>query len=165
MHSKLFSSLFPEIPDARVDYIEDFYAFAKAEHLKSTILKETPWRQNKITLFGKDYDEPRLTQLYGDQGISYGYSGISFKALPWSATLRQIKNDVEKASGATFNICLVNQYRDGKDSNGWHADNEKVLGKNPIIASLSLGAERNFHLNTTVIKTGVINSRFKVAAS
>lgn len=40
----------------------------------------------------------------------------------------------------------MNLYRDGKDSNGWHADNEPELGINPVIASLSLGAERFFKL-------------------
>lgn len=146
MHSKLFPSSFPDIPDATVSYDGEFYAFAKAEHLKNQLLKEIPWRQNKIKVFGKVHNEPRLTQLYGDAGISYGYSGIQFDALEWSPTLRQIKEDVEQAAGTSFNVCLVNQYRDGKDSNGWHADNEKELGENPIIASISLGQERYFHL-------------------
>lgn len=146
MHNKLFSDTFPEIPDASVRYDGSFYAFAKAELLKNTLLIETPWRQNKIQLFGKIHDEPRLTQLYGDADIAYGYSGIEFKALPWTETLKKIKADVEKAAGTTFNICLINQYRTGQDSNGWHADNEKELGTNPTIASVSLGQERFFHL-------------------
>lgn len=146
MHNKLFSDTFPEIPDASVRYDGSFYAFAKAELLKNTLLIETPWRQNKIQLFGKIHDEPRLTQLYGDADIAYGYSGIEFKALPWTETLKQIKADVEQAAGTTFNICLINQYRTGQDSNGWHADNEKELGTNPTIASVSLGQERFFHL-------------------
>ena len=146
MHNKLFSDTFPEIPDASVRYDGSFYAFAKAELLKNTLLTETPWRQNKIQLFGKIHDEPRLTQLYGDADIAYGYSGIEFNALPWTDTLKQIKADVEQAAGTTFNVCLINQYRNGQDSNGWHADNEKELGTNPTIASVSLGQERFFHL-------------------
>jgi alkylated DNA repair dioxygenase AlkB len=146
MHNKLFPDTFPDIPDATVRYEAAFYAFAKAEHLKAKLLEETPWKQNKIQLFGKLHDEPRLTQLYGDPDIAYGYSGIDFKALAWTDTLKQIKDDVEKAAGTTFNICLINQYRDGQDSNGWHADNEAELGKNPVIASISLGQERFFHL-------------------
>ncbi|WP_438961953.1 alpha-ketoglutarate-dependent dioxygenase AlkB family protein [Nonlabens sp.] len=146
MHSNLFEQEFPEIPDGEVWYDGGFYAFAKAHKLQTQLLQETPWRQNKITVFGKEYDEPRLTQLYGDTGISYGYSGITYNALPWTATLKSIKEDVEKAAGTTFNICLVNRYRDGQDSNGWHADNEKELGQNPIIASITLGQERFFHL-------------------
>ncbi len=146
MHNNLFPSSIPEIPDGTVHYDGNFYAFAKAEHLKNTLLKEIPWRQNQIKLFGKVHQEPRLTQLYGDTGISYGYSGILFKALEWSPTMLEIKEKVENATGCDFNICLVNQYRDGRDSNGWHADNEKELGVNPVIASVSLGQERFFHL-------------------
>lgn len=146
MHNNLFEQDFPEIPDGEVWYDGSFYAFAKANQLQTQLLQETPWRQNKITVFGKEYDEPRLTQLYGDTGITYGYSGINYNALPWTSTLQSIKEDVEKAANTTFNVCLVNRYRDGQDSNGWHADNEKELGHNPMIASISLGQERFFHL-------------------
>ncbi|MGJ8685280.1 MAG: alpha-ketoglutarate-dependent dioxygenase AlkB family protein [Nonlabens sp.] len=146
MSHSLFPSHFPDIPDAQVQYDGGFYAFAKAEQLQSQLLQETPWRQNKITVYGKEHNEPRLTQLYGDAGISYGYSNINHDALPWTATLQSIKADVEKAAGTTFNVCLINRYRDGQDSNGWHADNEKELGNNPVIASISLGQERFFHL-------------------
>jgi len=127
-------------------YDRGFFAFAKAEQLFNTLQNEIPWRQNKITIFGKTYDEPRLTQLYGDGQMEYSYSGIRFKALDWSPTMASIKEQVEKATGFEFNICLVNFYRDGSDSNGWHADNEKELGSNPAIASISLGQERFFHL-------------------
>lgn len=146
MHSNLFPTDFPDIPDAQVQYDGVYYAIAKANQLQSTLIKETPWRQNKITVYGKEHLEPRLTQLYGDTGISYGYSNIRYNALPWTATLQSIKDDVEKAAGTIFNVCLVNRYRHGQDSNGWHADNEKELGNNPIIASVSLGQERFFHL-------------------
>lgn len=146
MHNKLFSDPFPMIPDATVVYDGSFYAFAKAELIKKILLEETPWRQNEIKLFGKTHNEPRLTQLYGDEGLDYGYSGIKFKALAWTETLAQIKADVEKAAGTEFNVCLLNQYRTGQDSNGWHADDEPELGQNPTIASVSLGQERFFHL-------------------
>ncbi|WP_124981176.1 alpha-ketoglutarate-dependent dioxygenase AlkB family protein [Nonlabens xiamenensis] len=146
MHNKLFLPEFPNIPDATVIYTPGFYAFAKAEQLKNLLLKETPWRQNQIKLFGKTHLEPRLTQLYGDPSTQYSYSGIQFEALEWTDTLAAIKKDVEKATGDQYNVCLLNQYRDGADSNGWHADNEAELGVNPSIASLSLGATRNFHL-------------------
>ncbi len=146
MHNKLFPENSLDIPDAAVQYDGGFFAFAKANSLYTALLEETPWKQNKITLFGKTYDEPRLTQLYGDAGISYGYSGISYEALPWTPTLQEIKDKVETKAGTSFNICLVNRYRDGKDSNGWHADDEAELGENPVIASVSFGEERFFHL-------------------
>ncbi|WP_231717832.1 alpha-ketoglutarate-dependent dioxygenase AlkB family protein [Nonlabens sp. YIK11] len=146
MHNKSSSLIELEIPDAQVFYDEGFFAFAKAKQLFHNLQEQTPWRQNKITVFGKTYDEPRLTQLYGDDQMEYSYSGITFKALEWSPLLQSIKEDVEAATGHKFNICLVNLYRTGADSNGWHADNEPELGKNPVIASVSLGQERFFHL-------------------
>ncbi|SCX87048.1 Alkylated DNA repair dioxygenase AlkB [Nonlabens sp. Hel1_33_55] len=146
MHNNFNSLTNLNIPDAQVHYDGDFYAFAKAEQLQTALREQTPWRQNKITVFGKTYDEPRLTQLYGDNQMEYSYSGITFKALEWSPVLTSIKKDIEAATGHEFNICLVNLYRTGADSNGWHADNEAELGRNPVIASISLGQERFFHL-------------------
>lgn len=98
MPNKLFSDPFPEVQDATVSYESSFYALAKAEHLKTSLLEETPWRQNKIQLYGKTHNEPRLTQLYGDENIVYGYSGINFKALPWTETIKQIKKRCRKSS-------------------------------------------------------------------
>ena len=60
--------------------------------------------------------------------------------------LLEIKQQIETKTEAIFTTCLLNLYRNGKDSNGWHADNEKELGKNPVIASITLGQERFFHL-------------------
>lgn len=146
MHNNLNPDYSLSIPDAAVQYVGGFFAFAKANSLQQHITQQTPWRQNNITIFGKTYPEPRLTQLYGDTGMKYGYSGISYDPLPWTDTLKEIKNAVEKQAETTFNICLLNLYRDGQDSNGWHADNEAGLGKNPIIASVSFGEVRDFHL-------------------
>jgi alkylated DNA repair dioxygenase AlkB len=146
MHNNSNTLIDLKIADAHVQYDGGFYAFEKAEQLFNSLQKEIPWRQNKITVYGKTYDEPRLTQLYGDNQMEYSYSGITFKALDWSPLMKSIKEDVELATGCEFNICLANFYRDGSDSNGWHADNEKELGKNPVIASISLGEERFFHL-------------------
>ncbi len=146
MHNNLNTNQFLPIPDAVVQYDGGFFAFAKANSLQQRITQQTPWRQNNITIFGKTYPEPRLTQLYGDVGMKYGYSGISYDPLPWTATLQEIKNAVEQQAGTTFNICLLNLYRNGQDSNGWHADNEVELGTNPIIASVSFGEVRDFHL-------------------
>ncbi|MGB3591464.1 MAG: alpha-ketoglutarate-dependent dioxygenase AlkB [Nonlabens sp.] len=133
-----------ELPDATVNIWSGFIEERKAWRLYHEILEETPWRQNKIKVYGKEYDEPRLTQLYGNK--PYSYSGITFNSEPWTALLLELKTQIETASGQEFNVCLINLYRNGADSNGWHADNEKVLGRNPAIASLSLGADRFFHL-------------------
>src|SRR5690606_16162477 len=108
------------------------------------LMYQVPWQQDDITLFGKTYKQPRLTALYAEKNTAYTYSGITMKPYPFSELLFKIKNDVESVSKHTFNSVLLNLYRDGNDSNGWHADNEKELGMNPVIASVSFGATRSF---------------------
>ncbi len=103
------------------------------------------WEQ-KPGVFG--HLQPRLTASYGDEGITYRYSGTENKALPWTATLLEIKQKIEAVQGQ-YNYCLLNRYRSGSDSVGWHADNEPGMGG--VIGSLSLGATRTFRIrhNTT----------------
>ena len=107
---------------------------------------EIAWRQDSITLYGKTHPLPRLQAWYADAGLTYTYSRITLKPNPWTPLLLHIKAQVERLSGATFNSVLCNLYRDGKDKNGWHRDDEPELGVNPIIASLSFGETRKFSL-------------------
>lgn len=106
----------------------------------SSLLQSIPWRQNNIRIFGKTYPEPRLTAWFGP---SYSYSNIHWPAQPFPANLLHLKNSVEELSTATFNGCLLNLYRNGNDSMGWHRDNEKEIDQT-VIASLSLGEARDF---------------------
>ena len=103
------------------------------------------WEQ-KPALFG--HMQPRLTASYGDPGIVYRYSGTENRALPWTHSMLEIKTMIESVQG-TYNFCLLNRYRSGSDSMGWHADDEPEMG--PVIGSLSLGATRKFRIqhNTT----------------
>jgi len=112
----------------------------------SFFIKNTPWRQDEIQIFGKIYDIPRLQAWYGDPNAHYTYSKIKLIPNPWTPTLLHLKAQVEVASKSKFNSVLLNYYRNGEDSNGWHADNEKELGQNPTIASLSFGESRKFKL-------------------
>jgi alkylated DNA repair dioxygenase AlkB len=112
----------------------------------STILAETPWRLEQIQIAGRLIPVPRRTAWYGDPGITYVYSGIRNEPLPWTPLLLALRDAVSAAAGAPLNSVLINHYRDGKDSMGWHADNEAALGRDPVIASLSLGAPRRFVL-------------------
>ena len=116
-------------------------------------MEETPWRSDKITVFGKTYDQPRLTAWYGEKGKTYSYSSIVMDPIPFTNLLSEIKTRIEQLIGEHFNSCLLNLYRDGQDSNGWHSDDEKELGRNPVIASLSFGQSRMFHLRHKVDKT------------
>jgi alkylated DNA repair dioxygenase AlkB len=98
------------------------------------------WEQ-KPGVFG--HVQPRLTVSYGDEGITYRYSGTENKALPWTPTLLEIKEKIESVQGH-YNYCLLNRYRSGADSVGMHADNEPGMGN--VIGSLSLGATRTFRI-------------------
>ena len=103
-------------------------------------------------MFGKKVMQPRLTALYGDEGISYSYSGITMEPIPWSKTLLEIKGKVEELAEARFSHVLLNFYRDGQDSMGWHRDNEASLGPEPVIASVSFGVPRRFQFRNYVDK-------------
>ena len=134
------------IPDADISYFHDFIPYDKSIQYLETLLAEVAWQQNEIKLFGKVYNEPRLTAWYGDQGLSYKYSGIQLVLSPWTGLLKELKSKVSLVAKTDFNNALLNFYRDGQDSMGYHQDNEPELGKNPVIASLTLGAERTFQL-------------------
>lgn len=134
------------LPECDIRYIPDFLESREAESYFQELLISTPWKQDSIRLFGKTYPQPRLTALYGDNGKSYSYSGIEMHPLPFTNLLKGLKKEVELYSRESFTTCLLNLYRDGSDSNGWHADDEPELGRNPAIASVSLGAPRMFHL-------------------
>lgn len=114
------------------------------DKLMQNILNEICWRNDKIKMFGKVMDQPRKVAWYGDQGVEYTYSGIKMKALEWSPVLMILKLRLEEFLGVNFNSVLINLYRDGNDYMSWHSDDEKELGKNPVIASVSLGCERDF---------------------
>lgn len=145
-------SLFPAEPinfnlrDADIVYYPAFFEREIADTLYHELLHGIPWQQDKIKVYGKEHAQPRLTALFGNDGKPYSYSNITMQPHPWNLLLQKIKYQVETVAGATFTSVLLNYYRDGKDSNGWHSDNEKELGKNPAIASLSFGAERVFQL-------------------
>lgn len=122
---------------------------AQAERYFQQLLSETPWQQPNITVFGKTYPTPRLTAWYGDETASYRYSGIVHQPLPWTALLLEIRRVVELEAACVFNSVLLNRYRNGQDSNGWHADNEPELCPKSPIASVSFGASRRFRLRQT----------------
>ena len=134
------------MPNADIVYYPNFIALAQSNLFFNRLLQEVPWQQDEIIVYGKNHQQPRLTALYGNEGKPYAYSNIIMHPHPWNSLLTYIKEEVEKICETQFTTVLLNLYRDGKDSNGWHSDNEKELGRNPIIASLSLGAERMFHL-------------------
>lgn len=141
-----------DVPDAEIEYYPNFFNTARANELFEKLKTEIPWQQDTITVFGKSHLQPRLTALFGNEGKPYGYSNIIMHPHSWNPLLMFIKNEVEEACSEYFTTVLLNYYRDGKDSNGWHSDNEKELGRNPVIASVSFGAERSFQLQHNLLK-------------
>ncbi|AWX45487.1 DNA oxidative demethylase ALKBH2 [Flagellimonas maritima] len=134
------------LPESEISYYSNFLKTENASAYFKILKSKVPWQQDKIKVFGKTYDQPRLTALYGNNDKAYSYSNIVMRPHEFTPELLQIKSFVEKEAEMEFSTCLLNYYRNGKDSNGWHADDEKELGQNPVIASISLGAERIFHL-------------------
>lgn len=156
-------SLFPEekiifaLPDAEIEYFPSFFSLEESNDLFEKLKTEVHWQQDTITAFGHSHLQPRLTALYGNEGKPYGYSNIVMQPHQWTQLIMHIKNEVEKVCQENFTTVLLNLYRNGQDSNGWHADNEKELGRNPIIASVSFGAERAFQLkhNSQEVKQNI----------
>jgi|HubBroStandDraft_6_1064221.scaffolds.fasta_scaffold902707_1 alkylated DNA repair dioxygenase AlkB len=134
------------MPDADVFYLDRLMLAQTDAQVLQRLIAEVPWRSEEVVMWGRLVPQPRLTAWYGDAGMSYAYSGIQLHPLPWTPILLDIKTRIEKAVGLTFNSVLLNYYRDHRDSIGFHSDDEPELGKQPAIASLSLGEERTFIL-------------------
>jgi len=110
----------------------------------SKLFESIPWRHDEAVMFGKRIVTARKVAWYGDRDFSYTYSGTTKAALPWTPELAELKARVEGLSGDEFNSCLLNLYHDGGEGMGWHSDDERSLGRDSSIASLSLGVERKF---------------------
>jgi alkylated DNA repair dioxygenase AlkB len=134
------------LPDAVFEWYPNFLSNETADELFQKLLDETPWQHDEITIFGKKILQPRLTCLFGNEGKPYSYSGLTMYPKPWNSSIMFLKTEIEKICNQNFTTVLANLYRNEKDSNGWHADNEKELGRDPIIASISLGETRKFQI-------------------
>lgn len=126
--------------DGEVEFVSHFIE----EDYLQELIDGSEWTQDKMNMFGKVVELPRLTAWYGEPEASYTYSGITNTPLTWTPLLLQLKEKIESFSGAKFNSVLLNYYRDQNDHMSWHTDDEKELGNNPVIASLSFGEPRLF---------------------
>jgi alkylated DNA repair dioxygenase AlkB len=132
----------------------EFLPSGMADRYLQQLLNEIEWRQDLIRLYGREHRIPRQHQWYADSGVSYHWSGINMQPLNWIPPLTRLRDDLREKTGFAFNSVLANLYRDGNDSMGWHSDDEQELGVEPVIASISLGAERDFHLRRKDRGTG-----------
>lgn len=124
-----------------------FYDLPESDRLLAELLAQLAWQEEAIFIYGRWVKVPRLMCWYGDPDAWYSYSGVNHQPLPWLPILQTIRDKVEQHCQHSFNSVLANLYRDGNDSMGCHADDEKELGLNPVIASLSLGEQRLFKLH------------------
>ena len=141
------------LSDSAIELHEHFFDAQESESIMQALISEIDWKQYQIKIFGKTLDQPRLTAYYGEDHPYYAYSNIKLQPIPFTPILLSIKNKIEALTLEKFNGVLLNYYRNGDDSMGWHADDEKELGTNPVIASLSFGASRNFQLQHSLDKS------------
>ena len=142
----------PKLPDAKLRYYQNFIPADLANKYFKNLLETIPWQHGDVKVFGKLYSQPRLTSFHSNSSSNYSYSGLTLQPQPMTQTLLELLNQIQMVSHHGFNCVLLNLYRNGADSNGWHADNEKELGKQPIIASYSFAATRFFHFKHRKIK-------------
>ncbi|WP_417663440.1 alpha-ketoglutarate-dependent dioxygenase AlkB family protein [Pseudomonas sp.] len=142
----LFADSPLQLPDAELDFHPKWLTAELADQWLQAIHQQTPWQQPLVNVFGRVHPVPRLLAWYGDEGIGYRYSGLYHAPLPWTPLLAEIRARLSASVGQPLNGLLLNYYRDGQDSMGWHSDDEAELGRNPIVVSLSLGGSRRFDL-------------------
>lgn len=130
--------------DGEVNYYGKVLSPAEADYFLFELLHHIAWKNDEAVIFGKHIITRRKVAWYGDKEFSYTYSNITRQALTWTGELRKLKTVVEKITGTVFNSCLLNLYHNGDEGMAWHSDDEKSLGKDSTIASLSFGEERRF---------------------
>lgn len=129
-----------------VNYFGPILGVDETRRYYETLLHHIPWKNDEAIIFGKHIVTARKVAWYGDSDFSYTYSGTTKQARAWTPELAGLKTLVEKLTGTVFNSCLLNLYHDGNEGMAWHSDDEKSLGKDSTIASVSFGAEREFRL-------------------
>ncbi len=130
--------------DGEVTYYGHIMDRQAADHYMERMMNAIEWRNDEAVIYGKHIITKRKVAWYADKQYDYTYSNITRKALLWTPELLELKQLVEEKSGHIFNSCLLNLYHTGDEGMAWHSDDEKALGKNTVIASVSLGAERMF---------------------
>ena len=140
---------------SKVRWRPGFIPCHKAAAWFSQMRLSIPWRREFIRCFGKVHQEPRAIFAVGSASVTY--AGKAIESVPWDqapAVLRDMRQRVQEECGSHFNVALCNLYETGADSVGWHADDETIYGEDPVIASISLGATRDFLVRPVVREHG-----------
>ena len=130
--------------DGTVIYFGKFFSDQEAQFYFDHLIKNISWKNDEAIIYGKHYTTARKVAWYGDEKYNYTYSNTTKQARPFTDELLRLKAKVEEFSQTQFNSCLLNLYHNGDEGMAWHCDDEKSLGENTVIASLSFGAERKF---------------------
>jgi len=101
-----------------------------------------PAEKSKVVVKGQEYFMPRQIAAYGDDGMTYSFSGLTVSCHRWSPLVHEIKRHIENVTGARYNFVLVNRYKDGSSYIGQHKDNEPDLEQDQPIACVSFGEIR-----------------------
>lgn len=131
---------------ASIALIDPFLSAQIADQLYQSALAWPHWQQHHIKVYGRRHAEPRLGLWCADAGVHYRYSGRDCRACAWPTQLQTLRHLLQNTLQQRFNGVLGNYYRDGNDAMGWHSDDERCLGAQPLIAAISLGAGRDFLL-------------------
>lgn len=134
------------LPTDYLEYFPGLFDQQQSDYYLNKIINDTPWKQQVLKMYNKEVLTPRLTAWYGDKGTDYSYTGSVSNPIPWTPDLLEIKSIIEPLAKTKFNSVLLNYYRDANDSVAWHSDKESVLGKHPVIASVSFGQVRSFDI-------------------
>lgn len=135
------------LQDGEILFMRNFFTSSEAKNYFELLQNNINWKQEEVKFYGKTFPVPRKTAWYGYEGFNYSYSGITCFPEIWTKELLEIKKEIEKfIPDEDFTSVLLNLYNNGNDKMGWHADDEKELGKNPTIASVSLGETRRFDI-------------------
>jgi len=141
--------------DGEVVYYGAVIKPQEEQRLLQELLNHIPWKNDEAVIFGRHIVTKRKIAWYGDAEYAYTYSNTTKQALLWTDELMKLKQLLEGITGTKFNSCLLNLYHDGDEGMSWHSDDEKSLGRNTTIASLSFGAERKFAFKHKVTKQRV----------
>ncbi len=134
------------LANAQISYWANWLSRNEADTALARLRREVPFEQHVVRMFGRELKAPRLSAWIGDPEAVYCYSRVRYTPMPWTPLLSDLRNRLNAEIGAAFNSVLVNYYRDGRDSMGWHSDDEPELGPRPVIASISLGTTRRFKM-------------------
>ena len=127
-----------------VNYYGKVLSYEKATEYFKHLYHNITWKHDESVRHGKLIVARRQVAWFGERNYEYGYSGTTKKARPIPEQVLELKELVEEKTGYLFNAVLLNLYESGEVGIAWHSDKEAYLGKDVIIASLTLGAERKF---------------------